>query len=190
MALIDSSNLPAPQSVELTLRRVTGVSESPFTLSQQVYEHQGARWEMNVTYAPQTRSEVAQLQAFLAACRGRKNTFTMIVDPLATNSLSGSGDTTLGVAGTARDESITIANAGYLDVGDLIQIGNYAYRVVGETSSTVFDIEPPLREDASSGAAVDVTSPKSTFRLASDEFSISTDVSSMYRTTIACVEAL
>jgi len=33
------------QSINMRLRRTVAVSESPFTYSQQVYEHQGARWE-------------------------------------------------------------------------------------------------------------------------------------------------
>lgn len=182
--------LPNPVSVELTLRRVTGMSEFPFTFQQQVYEHQGARWEMNITFAPQTRAEAAALHGFLAALRGRRGTFLYTPDPLATAPIAGGSDGSLSGFHPARSTTITTTDTETWSVGDLIGIGNHVHRIVQVNSGTVYDIEPGLRAAQSDATVIDATSPKGIWRLASDDFSYSIDVAQFYRTTIACVEAL
>ena len=37
------------QNMSMRLKRVVAVAESPFTLDTQVYTHQGARWEAEVS---------------------------------------------------------------------------------------------------------------------------------------------
>lgn len=186
--------LPNPVSIELTLRRVTGMSESPFTFQQQVYEHQGARWEMNMTFAPQTRADAAAIHGFLAALRGRRGTFLYTPDPLATAPISGGSDGNLSGNHAARATTITTSANETWSVGDLISISNHVYRIAQKNCGTSlcnsYDIEPGLRAAATSGTAIDATSPKGIWRLASDEFTYSIDVGQFYRTTIACVEAL
>ena len=64
------------QNVSMRLRRVVSVAESPFTLDTQVYSHQGARWEAEVTLPPLTYAEARSVEAFIVGLKGREGTFT------------------------------------------------------------------------------------------------------------------
>jgi hypothetical protein len=177
-------------NVDITLRRVTGVSESPFTFQQQVYEHQGARWELNVTFAPMTRAQAATLHGFLASLRGRRGTFLLSADPLAETPVSGGTDGNLSGSYAARATTIVTQATETWVAGDWIQIGNHLHKIVQRNSGTNYDIEPGLRQAYTNGTVIDATDPKGIWRLASDDFTYSINRSRFYQTTIACVEAL
>jgi len=57
------------------LQRVVGVSASPFTGAQQVYEHQGAWWEGEITLPPLLGAQAGAVRAFLARLHGQAGTF-------------------------------------------------------------------------------------------------------------------
>lgn len=181
-----TSTIPTPRSVTLTYRRITGVSESPFTFNQQVYSHQGARWEMDMTFAPMTRTDFAAFHAFLMSLRGRYGTFYYYADPAE----SGGSDGALSGSHAARATTITTQDAEDWTAGKLIGIDDHLYRVVGVNSTTSFDIEPGLRAAYTDGEAVDGTKPRGIWRLASDEITYSIDVAQFHSITIPCVEAL
>ena len=59
------------------LQRAVGVSTSPFTGSQQVYEHDFALWKATITLPPMNRATSADYQTFFMQLHGRKGTFLM-----------------------------------------------------------------------------------------------------------------
>ena len=64
------------QNMSMRLRRVVAVAESPFTLDTQVYTHQGARWEAEVSVTPLKSSlQSRSVEAFIIGLKGREGTF-------------------------------------------------------------------------------------------------------------------
>lgn len=188
--------LPAsakPSSVDLRLRRTTAMTESPFTLGQQVHEHQGARWEMEMTFPPMQRADAYRLQAFISALRGRRGTFLAEADPLAATTIGGGSNGALDGTQTARSTSIITSGVGILDDGDFIQVGTgsaaHLHQVVtGGIDS--FEIEPELRSNYVDGTTVIVTAPKGLWRLSTDDVGWNINVASLYGFTLPCVEAI
>ena len=169
------------QSMTMRLRSATAISQSPFTYDQQVYQHQGVRWEAEVTLPPMKRADAKQLEAFFASLRGQANTFTL-GNPL--HNTTATGTATGAINATTVTGSFTGAVA-----GDYFEIGSALYIITEVNSSSSIDIMPPLRVAASS-AALDFTLPKGTWRLASNEIGWSIHQASLYGFTFACVEAI
>jgi hypothetical protein len=174
------------QSLNMRLRRVVAVAESPFTLDTQTYVHQGARWECEVTLPPLSHSEARAVEAFIIGLKGREGTFTF-GNPLHTSSATA---TTSGVT-TIRSESLT-ATGSAVSAGDYFQLGDYLYMVtVGKASgSGTIEFQPPLRAQAASGSVLDFTLPKSLWRMASNDIGWSISTASHYGFTLAFTEAL
>ena len=168
-------------SMTMRLRSATAISQSPFTYDQQVYQHQGVRWEAEVTLPPLKRSDAKQLEAFFAALRGQANTFTL-GNPLHNTTATGTG------TGAINATTLTGTFTG-VTAGDYFQIGTALYIVTEATSGTAINIMPPLRSAASS-ASLDFTLPKGTWRLATNEVGWSINEASLYGFTFACVEAI
>ena len=66
-----------PENVRVRRRTATAVAESPFTLQQQIYQHQGARWEIEVALQPMPYDEADEWTQFCYDLAGRVGTFTM-----------------------------------------------------------------------------------------------------------------
>lgn len=69
-----------PDSVRIRRRSATGLAESPFTFTQQVYQHPGARWEIEVALQPMPADLAALWTQFFFDLQGRVGTFTMNLD--------------------------------------------------------------------------------------------------------------
>ena len=93
--------------MSMRLRRVVAVSESPFTLDTQVYAHQGARWEAEVSLPPLSHAEARSVEAFIVGLKGRENTFTF-GNPLHTSTATA---TTSGIT-AIRSETLTTTSGG------------------------------------------------------------------------------
>lgn len=170
------------QSMTMRLRSATAISQSPFTYDQQVYQHQGVRWEAEVTLPPLKRTDAKQVEAFFAALRGQANTFTL-GNPLHNTTATGSI-----TSGTKGATTVTGTTTGVV-AGDYFEIGGALYIVTGTTASTI-DIMPPLRTAISASTSLDFTLPVGTWRLATNEIGWSIDQASLYGFTFACVEAI
>ena len=68
--------------ITLVARNTVGVSTSPFTYKQQVYQFSGQRWEADVTLPAMAREDAEQWVSFLMKLYGQKGTF-LLGDPLA-----------------------------------------------------------------------------------------------------------
>ena len=94
------------QSISLRLKRSVAVTSSPFTYDQQVFAHQGAIWEAEVSLPPLTHDEAQSVQAFIVGLKGRSGTFTF-GHPLHTSTAT---STTTGTA-AVRAETLTTSVA-------------------------------------------------------------------------------
>lgn len=165
---------------DLRYRKSVAMTESPFSYAQQVHDFGGGRWEAEVTLEPLTYDDSKPLQAFLIGLEGRKGTFEM-AHPLHTTTMSATTAT-----GSAGDKDITFSQQ--VTAGTYFSIADKLYMAT-ETGTSSVSIQPPLRANASS-ASVDFTQPNGTWRMATNEVNIYTDVNGLFSVTFACVEAI
>lgn len=173
-------------SLEFGPNSVVGVTQSPFTLGQQVHEHQGEGWAGRVTVSPLVDRDLYEpWMAFLTALRGQRGTF-LFGDPAgATPRGDAGGSPVADSAGSpsvnlARDRVLYIRGAtsgvsGWLKAGDWLHIASgsnqWLHKVlqdVGTDSSgnAAIDLFPALRADIADGTAIATSNAKGIFRLA------------------------
>lgn len=183
------------RSMTLRMKRVVGMSESPFTLEQQVYEHQGARWEAEISLPPMKLDEARAWEAFFISLRGRKGTFTM-GNPLHNVLVTG---VSLDGAASARASEIAVTGGTgqTINAGEYFQIGTGLDSRIHQVVETIvmdgtdtLTIEPPLRTSHADGTSLDFSQPKGIWRLASNDVEWSINEASIYGFTFACIEAL
>ena len=187
------------------LVRAVSTSTSPFTFNQQVYRFGGERWEGSVTFRPMRRTDAGGIQAFLAELRGQYGTF-LYGDPdaLALGKLGAGGGTPLvkGASQTGNTliiDGATAAVSNWLMKGDYFSLGtgtdtrlymlvaNVNTNSLGEATLT---FEPALRASPADNAAVTITSPRGTFRLAESVAQWSSNYASIYDMSLSFVEAI
>lgn len=71
----------APYKVRVSRRTAAAVAESPFDFSQQVYQHPGERWEIELSFEPMNRTDAAAFTQFLYDLKGRVGTFAFNLTP-------------------------------------------------------------------------------------------------------------
>lgn len=170
------------QNMTMRLRSATSISTSPFTYDQQTFQHQGVRWEAEVTLPPLTRADAKQVEAFFASLRGQGQTFTM-GNPL--HNVTAVGTIT---SGSRNTMSVTGSVAGAV-AGDYFEVNGALY-IITEIAESTFDIMPPLRTAITSATSMDFTLPQGNWRLASNEIEWNINQASLYGFTFACVEAI
>lgn len=192
--------------IRLLARDVVGVSTSPFNFKQQVYRHQGQRWEADITLPPMKREDAEAWNAFLLRLRGSYGTF-LLGDP-ANATPRGSAATAPGTplvngADQTGDEliidGIPTSGSDYLKAGDYIQLGSGAtstlHKVLEDVAidgsgGATLNVWPKIRTAPSDDAAVTVSNTKGVFRLASNETMWDISNASIYGITFGAVEAL
>lgn len=192
--------------IRISARNAVAVSSSPFTYKQQVMQHQGARWEAEITLPPTQRADAEEWIAFLFALQGQYGTF-LLGDPLGATP-RGSAATTPGTplvngasqtGSTLAIDGLPISATNYLRAGDYIQLGSSSssrlHKVLENASSNgsgeaTLSIWPPLRESPSDNATVTVSDTKGVFRLATPDASFSINEASFYGVTFTAFEAL
>lgn len=198
MALTYPLNFPSVgvQGMNMRLVRVNAVTQSPFTLKPQIFEHQGTRWEAEITLPPLTDQESRAVQAFLTGLKGQVGTF-LFGNPLHTSPYGTATTVTLSANASIGDDELTCNGDGTLLAGDYFQLGSgddaRIHQVVEDvtvgTGSTV-KIEPPVRASANSGDSLVLTNPKGAWRLTTADVEWAINNASIYGFTIPCVEAL
>jgi hypothetical protein len=163
-------------AVTLIASTVIGVSQSPYTFSTQVYDHDTDAWQLRVSINPLTRAEAQPWIAFLTALRGRRGTFmfgpAIFREPLG----SGSGVPVLTGSPSARR---TITTSGWtpsqtvLQAGDLFQLDDRLYMALLDVASdasgnATIETFPKIRASHAAGTALVLTDPKGIFRLTSN----------------------
>ena len=195
---------PAFQKSTWSLKRVTAMSESPFTGQQQVFDYGFALWQATLTLPPMLRPEAALWEAFMMKLHGRLGTF-LLYDPDAKAPQGGVNTTaTLDGAVAVGDFTIDIDTnnnnmTNVFKAGDYIQIGAAAsaklYMIVDNANSNgtgkvTVNIEPSIKAVGNDNAAVDYTIASGIFRMDSPDLGWNTDQVSKFGITFSCTEAL
>ena len=189
--------------IMLRARNVVGVSESPFTLQQQVQEYPGSRWEALVDLFPMKRESAAAWFTFLLKLHGRRGTF-LLGDPLAATARGVATGTPL-VNGADQTGQTLVTDGwtpdteGILRAGDYIQLGTGAtarlHQVLNDADSdaggnATLDIWPPLRSSPADNDPITVENCRGVFRLASNLTEADLHDANKYGFSFAAVEAL
>ncbi len=195
---------PAFSKARWSLKRVTAVSESPFTGQQQVFDYGYALWQAVLTLPPMMRSDAANWEAFMMKLHGRKGTF-LLGDPDAKVIQGGANTTATLNADIAVGDFVVPINTNNVNMtnvfkaGDYIQIGSAAaaklYMIVDNATSNSsgvasVNVEPAVKTAASSGASVDYTAAQGVFRMDTADLGWDTNEVSRYGITFSCTEAL
>ncbi len=193
-------------AVEITATDVVSISESPFTFSQQVVRHAGARWSATITIPPVKRSDSEYWNSFLLRLRGQFGTF-LLGDPNGAtprgSAASAAGTPVVNGASQTGNElnidGLPASAVGYLRAGDYIQLGSAAsarlYKVLEDVDSNssgeaTLNLWPDLRSSPADGAAVTVSGAKGVFRLSNNEAVWTINNAGFYSISFAAVEAL
>lgn len=193
------------RSITLTAKNSVGISTSPFTYTQQVYKHQGQRWQADVSLPPMTRAEAEEWFSFLVKLNGQFGTF-LLGDPHSAPRGSASSSAGTPVVNGASQTGSTLAidglpasATGYLKAGDYIQLGAGStatlHKVLNDVDSNAsgeatLDIWPDLRSSPADDATVVVSSAVGLFRLASNEVNVDINEIEHFGITFAAIEAL
>ena len=193
-------------SVEITATDVVSISESPFTLAQQVVRHAGARWSATIRIPPVKRSDSEYWNSFLLRLRGQFGTF-LLGDPNAAtprgSAASAAGTPVVNGASQTGNElaidGLPTSATGYLLAGDYIQLGSGStarlYKVLEDVDTNgsgeaTLNLWPDLRSSPADGATVTVSGAKGLFRLATNDATWTINNAGFYSISFAAVEAL
>lgn len=194
---------PYPAAVTLRARSAVGVSSSPFSYSQQVYAHQGQRWEADIDMPPMSESVADVWVAWLLSLNGQEGTFLMGDPAKLTHRGVGGGTPLVNGAGqtgqTLAIDGCPLSTNGWLVQGDMIQLGSGSsatlHKVLADANTNgsgevTLDIWPRLRSSPNNNAAVVITGCVGRWRLASNESSWSIGRAKRYGIQFVAVEAL
>jgi hypothetical protein len=193
-------------AVEFTATDVVSISQSPFTFSQQVVRHAGARWSATISIPPVKRSDSEYWNSFLLRLRGQFGTF-LLGDPNGAtprgSAASAAGTPVVNGASQTGNElaidGLPASATGYLKAGDYIQLGSAStsrlYKVLEDVDSNgsgeaTLNLWPDLRSSPADGAAVVVSNAKGVFRLSNNEAVWTINNAGFYSISFAAVEAL
>jgi hypothetical protein len=193
-------------SVEITATDVVAVSESPFTFSQQVVRHAGARWSASIRIPAVKRDDSEYWNAFLLRLRGRFGTFLLgdpnAATPRGTASSNAGTPLVSGASQTGNEldiDGLPASQTGYLKAGDYIQLGSGSsarlYKVLQDADSNAsgeatLNLWPDLRSSPSDNAPVVVSDAKGVFRLADNQAIWTINNAGFYSIAFTAVEAL
>lgn len=111
----------------IDLVRAVSVSESSFTYSQQLQEHQGEAWEISFTLNLLNREQAEAYNAFILKLGGRAGSFTTAIAGSETPRGVATGTPLVkGVSQTGREldiDGLTPDITGIFLAGDFIQLG-------------------------------------------------------------------
>ena len=194
---------PGFRQTKLTSTNIAGISKSPFTMQQQVYQWPGEGWSADVALPPMKRVLAEAWVTFLTSLRGVVGTL-YIGDDKALAPQGVATGTPL-VNGAQTSMSNTLATKGWahgvtgiLKAGDYVQLGTGVqqriYKVLTDVNSdgsghATLDIFPILREGVSDNQPITLTNPQGTFRLSSNDRTWDVDEASIYGLTFKCEEA-
>ena len=193
-------------AVEITATDIVSISESPFTLAQQVVRHAGARWSATISIPPVNRSDSEYWNSFLLRLRGQFGTF-LLGDPNAAtprgSAASAAGTPVVNGASQTGNElaidGLPVSATGYLLAGDYIQLGSGStarlYKVLEDVDTNgsgeaTLNLWPDLRSSPADGATVTVSGAKGIFRLATNDATWTINNAGFYSISFAAVEAL
>lgn len=190
------------KSVRLTARDVVGMGQSPFTLTQQVQQHQGQRWEADIEIPPMIRADAEAWITFLLKLKGQYGTCLVRDGASGTPRGDWSGTPLVDGAHAAAAAALNIKGLtpfATLKAGDFLQVGSGTstrlHKILDDVTAdsgglATVDLWPSLREALSDGASIVTSNAVGTFRLASNERSWDIGLAQIYGLRFTVVEAL
>lgn len=190
------------RGIRIGARSMVGMSESPFTGSQQVYAHQGQMWEMDVNMPPMSRADAMQWIAMLVALNGVEGTVLMGVPGYTTPQGTWAGTSPLVKGGSQTGLTLTIDGIGAgktVTAGDYFQLGSGSstrLHIVTQSGTAngsgeiTLDIWPRLRSSPADNDPLVITNPKGQWRLADNVRSWSVDLAAIYGLSFKLIEAM
>jgi|TARA_R100001440_G_scaffold36955_1_gene56112 hypothetical protein len=199
---------PTTQGVQKSswgLQRAVGVSTSPFTGSQQAYEHDFALWRATITLPPMNRATSAEYQTFFMQLHGRKGTFIM-GDPdgktkrgnASQNNLTIASNTAIG-AYQIPVSGLTNSQSNALVKGDYIQFGTGAsaklHMIVADASASgsgtaTLTIEPALKVAITASTTCVITNTVGVWRMDTNDLNWDSNHASIYGFSFSCTESM
>ena len=184
------------------LNRVVAVTESPFTLQQQTFEHEGSQWRTTMTLPPMKKDSASIWLAFFMSLRGRRGTFKLgdqdrkTIQGVATGTIRVNGASQTG--NQVALDGFANSTSNVFKAGDYIQINSYLYMVIENATSNGsgeanVKIEPALRsgiETINDDTTVLYSNTTTLMRLDNNEFNWDTNQVSVYGISFACSEVL
>lgn len=191
------------RSASIMMMDVVGAGESPYTLTQEIFEHAGKRWAMNVQVVPNRRDIAEQWVAFLATLRGRRGTFLM-GDPIGRTPRGIATGTPLVKGASQTGDTLltdgwTNSTTGILLAGDWIQLGTGAtsrlHKVLQDANSdgsgnATLELWPGPRTAPADNEAIVISNTVGLWRLASNTRSYDIGLAQVIGLGFDCVEAL
>jgi hypothetical protein len=166
--------------ITIVANAVVGQSESPYTLSEQVYVHQGQRIEFSMTMPPMPRDKAEAVIGFLLQLNAGEG--TCYLGDTANKLPRGVATGVPLVNGVATARSTDLATDGWtagvtniLKVGDWIQVGTGSTRRLHKLTQSVDSngsgqatlvLWPRLRSAYADNTPITVNNPTGVFRLA------------------------
>tara|TARA_R100001463_G_scaffold12385_3_gene33813 strand:- start:1982 stop:2611 length:630 start_codon:yes stop_codon:yes gene_type:complete len=192
-------------SVNLIAKNTIGLTASPFTNQQKVYNWNSQFWECDIQVKPMKRDDFEDFSTFLIKLKGVLGTFNLSPDPNG-RTVRGSASTTPGspvingsTSANATSIDITGATAsatGYLKSGDYIQVGTQLLKVLDDVntdsggSATGINIFPQIRTALSGSDTVIVNNAVGVFRLAENEINWNINTASIYGISFSAIESI
>ena len=206
MAITYPRTLPTHTGIKsITLRavNVTSVSESVFTLRQQIFKHTGERWEAEITLPPMTRDNAEPWLAWLLSMRGREGTFRLGDPRAATPRGSVGGTPRVNGAGQVGDhlsiDGCTASQTGWLKAGDYIQLSSGSsaslHKVLDDVTSDSsgnarLDIWPAITHAPGNNTTIVTSNARGVFRLSSSSQDWSNDDLAHYGIVFPAIQVI
>lgn len=175
---------PSPSRFTIEPASFSGITQSPWTASQQVQLNAGQLWTISVDFPPMDETSARDWLSTLLALRGRYGT-CLFGNPKMKQPRGnwGSAPVINGDGQTGQELAVggLPANA-IIRAGDFFQIGDgfsaRLYTVTQDATAdgsgnATLDIWPRLRTATTSGASITTASPRGVFRLSSPTVSLS-----------------
>lgn len=201
LTMPQDSNL-APKTLSIDVQFAQASSQSPTTLSEQIFDYQSSIWRLSAVFPSVDATEMKTLRAFLLGLKGRVGTFlagdpgnkTPLGNPSGTPLVKGAGQLGYSLIVDGLTPSLPRAFA----AGDAIQIGYSMYIVINDVASNgsgecTLDIVPPITDQRGSpadNAPVITSNCKQLFRLEQATIGYSEGTDKNYEVTVNAVEAI
>lgn len=165
------------KNIQFSPVTVVGESTSPFTLEQEIFEHQGQMWRATIQLPPMERAEAEEWVAFGLALNGRAGTF-LLGDPVGqTPRGTVSGNLLVDGADQQRSKVLNVKSGTpgeTLLAGDYIELpNNHLHKIMQDATIdggglAALDIFPRVREALTDGATVITANTVGIWRIEGD----------------------
>lgn len=207
MSLSYPLSLPAAWKIRQARMRmvsVVGMSESPFTKSQQVYAYVGQCWAMDVQLVPMQHADAEDCIALLAALNGMEG--TVLMPPAGNYGVRGTWAGSPKVNGSHAARSSSIAMKDFNDgatvlAGDWFQIGSGSTATLHKVAQNLtiggspqgfgtLEIWPRTRASLSDNDTFTTSNPMGLWRLASNQRDWDVELAQFFGISASFIEAL